>query len=144
MLFLKKIDCLINQIVDKLVQKYGTSDPYQLCDYLNIFVRYAPTDDEFDGLYAYLNSKQLIILNEKYKDNEEGKFILAHELFHAIHHSDIIAYYHTGVNVKGKKEREADEFATKLLLYEADLTKHSKCEFLLKENYIPYEMERYV
>lgn len=90
------------------MRKYRTSNPLKLAEYLNISIRYAPTDDDFKGLYFTVGNKKLIVLNETLRNSEKRNFILAHELYHAINHSEFAYFYHKDRNAKGKYEREAN------------------------------------
>ncbi|MGF3141289.1 ImmA/IrrE family metallo-endopeptidase [Facklamia sp. P13064] len=134
---------IIDKVVD-LVNYHKTSNPFEIADNYMIDVRYAPTDDDFKGIYLPIYNKQLIILNKKLEHTQERYFVMSHELWHAINDYDVVSYYHIGINAKGKMERVANQFATALCLFdkEIDWNKSSFC--ILKENYIPYEMEEYL
>lgn len=135
---------MIKSLVHRLVMRYKTSDPFELADHLNIYVRYADTDGSFKGVYMPVNDKQLIILNDNYRSSKEGFFVMAHELYHAIEHREQVNYYHHGHLVKGKKEREANQFATYLLLEGVSVYEEQSSYDVLRDNYIPHEMEPYI
>lgn len=135
---------LIQRMIHELVREYRTSDPYQIAKHLNIAVRYADTSEEFKGMYISIEGKKLIVLNEVYRHDPKGVFILAHELYHAINHSDMAYIYHNDYNVKSKYEHEANEFATHLLLVGKSIYEGQSTFDILRECYIPLEMERFL
>lgn len=135
---------LVQRTIHELVREHRTSDPYELAGRLDINIRYANTDVDFTGVYVPVENKKLIILNESLYQTKESRFVLAHELYHAINHSDMAYYYHNGYNAKGKHEREANEFATYLLLVGKTIYNEQTSFDILSENYIPYEMEEYL
>lgn len=141
---------LVQRTVRKLIKEHQTNDPFILADYLNVGVRYVSEDEldddtEQDFTAVYVPTiKPLIIINGKYQYSSERYFFMAHELYHAINHSDVIAYYHGGYGVKGKMEREANQFATYLRLIGATIWEGQSSRDVLRVNYIPQEMEGYL
>lgn len=113
---LKWIDCYVTG----LIEAYGTNDVYELYDCLRITINKLDPDNILLGgneaLYNRdFNNKEIVFirndLNRKYE-----RFVLAHELAHAIIHTNsyIAAYDKTLLN-QGKLERQAHYFALKLL-----------------------------
>lgn len=130
--------------VSELVKVYRTSDPFYIADQLNIHVRYADADDNFKGVYVPIDDKKLIVLNKSFKHTQENKFYMAHELYHAINHSDVVAYYHNGYQVKAKFEREANQFATYLCLVDTTIYEGQSEQEVMRANHIPLEMRGYL
>lgn len=130
--------------VSELVKVYRTNDPFNIADQLNIYVRYADADDNFKGVYVPIDGKKLIVLNLALKHRPENKFYMAHELYHAINHSDVVSYYHNGYNVKAKFEREANQFATYLCLVGATIYEGQSDKEVMRANHIPLEMRGYL
>lgn len=107
----------IKEIVNALVRKYGSRDPFYLASCLGISV----LDDEYSKntlayhLIAYRIHVVAINVNV---DENLRKYIMAHELGHAILHSHIDTHYlkkNTLFSVD-KIERQADTFAAELLI----------------------------
>lgn len=106
----------IKNKVDELYYSYGTYNPTELADYLKIEIRYAPFLSNPDGQFINMIDKPIILINEKLKDSPKRFFVVAHELFHAIEHSDLAGYYVANDKFRGKLEREANKFAATLIL----------------------------
>lgn len=137
---------LVQRTVHDLLKKYRTSDPYALAEHLGVHVRYVDDDDLDEGFTGvYVPAKHpLIVLNNKLEYSQERYFYMAHELYHAINHTDVVAFYHDGYSVKGKMEREANQFATHLRLVGATIREEQSSYDILRENYIPKEMEEFL
>lgn len=110
----------IDYYITGLIETYGTNDVYELYDCLEItIIRLNPENILLRGNEAIynrdFNNKEIVFirndLNRKYE-----RFILAHELAHAIIHTNACtaAFDKTLLN-EGKLEREAHYFALKLL-----------------------------
>ncbi|MBZ6527790.1 ImmA/IrrE family metallo-endopeptidase [Aerococcaceae bacterium DSM 111021] len=135
---------LVQRTIHRLVKECRTSNPYRIAEHLNIAIRYADTSDAFNGVYIPVDGKKLIILNVELRHDPKGAFVLAHELYHAINHAEMAYFYHKGHNAKGKHEREANEFATYLLLVGKSIYEGQTVFEILRRNYIPYEMEEFL
>ncbi|TLQ03699.1 ImmA/IrrE family metallo-endopeptidase, partial [Marinilactibacillus psychrotolerans] len=68
------------------------------------------------GETVRFKQETLILINESLIDKNERYFVLAHELYHAIEHNNLSAYYTTQRNGKGTLEREASTFAGHLMI----------------------------
>lgn len=137
---------LVQRTVHDLLMIYRTSDPYQLAERLGVHVLYVDNDELDEGFTAvYVPAEHpVIVLNSKYEHSRERYFYMAHELYHAINHTDVVAFYHGGYNAKGKMEREANQFATYLCLVDVFARSGQSSIDVLRENYIPLEMEEYI
>ncbi|ACZ07695.1 protein of unknown function DUF955 [Sebaldella termitidis ATCC 33386] len=105
----------IKKIVDKLVKKYGTRDPYILCQKLNINIVYKSFKG-IKGFYKKILRVKYIVLNEDLDKGSEIS-VLSHELGHGILHSNIDIGFMKG-NFRFYNEileREANMFAAELL-----------------------------
>lgn len=133
----------IENEIGKLIQKYNTNNPKNILKDLGITILSA----NLGGVTAHkITSNRITIITKDYNlDEYQERFVLAHELGHVILHrgqsTTFYRSYEFGNAVIPKIEREANEFATKLLLY--DQNYDNKYE-ALKENGIPYEMERFI
>ena len=105
----------IYKIVDSLVYKYKTSNPYELCEHLGLKVDYVSY-----GKGIILASKIIKLNKKKYTDH--SLYVLcAHELGHAIlHNGDCINCFDDNDTLeKIEKDRQANIFAA-YLLFEDD------------------------
>ena len=107
----------IDLIVRDLIKTYETQDPYKLCKYLDIHVRFSKLG-KIKGIYKKIRNHKFIAVNEDLLKFEKV-VVLSHELGHAIVHdyNDVIMMKTTFVLPKhGKFEREANIFAANLLI----------------------------
>jgi Zn-dependent peptidase ImmA (M78 family) len=107
----------IKREIDKIVKKYHTRDPFELCDSLKVNCYILDLHKEINGLYQYEKRNQFIYINCNLSD-ELQKVICAHELGHAILHKKTNCTFlkkNTFFNVD-KLEREANLFAAELII----------------------------
>lgn len=105
----------IDDIILGLIDKYNTNDIYNLCDYLNIkIIKLNSKNVLLKGKEAFyyrdVNNKEIIFIRNDLELNLE-KFILKHELGHALCHPSLL---YAGYSNTGKLERQANYFAFKL------------------------------
>lgn len=105
----------IDNIILGLIDKYNTNDIYNLCDYLNIkIIKLNSKNVLLKGKEAFYyrdkNNKEIIFIRNDLDLNLE-KFILKHELGHALCHPNLL---YAGYSNTGKLERQANYFAFKL------------------------------
>lgn len=106
----------IKDIVESTIHKYHTRDPYELAEHLHICI----SRHELGKIRGYYLKKyriKQIILNSDL-DRHEEKFVLAHEIGHAILHPDVSTPFlteHTFLSVN-RLEVEANKFAVELLI----------------------------
>lgn len=106
----------VKNVVNGIVDKYGTRNPYELCDLMGIEVEWHHLID-VNGYSFEVFGVQQIILNDTLDESTE-RYVLAHEIGHTVMHSGFNgAYlmYCTGLAVN-KIEKEADAFAAELLI----------------------------
>ena len=107
--------------VKELTKRYGTSNPFELCDLMGINVEKEPLGN-LDGYYHYFNRIKQIRLNESL-DNYRLKWTCAHELGHAIMHPTINTLF-LSMNtymVTSRFENEANFFADILTELDKDI-----------------------
>lgn len=107
----------IDEIIQGLFDLYGTYDPFELCEHLEMSLR------EIDAESPMLNGQSSIYIRHFFKQEcilyASGlrflrlKFILLHEIGHALLHPDIACSRLTN---KGKLEAQANYFARKMIL----------------------------
>ena len=114
----------IDEIIDGLVQSVGSNDIYDIASYLGLRIikdNYIqnPLLKESKGFYIRsFNDKEIIVIRD---DLEDEKQIIAHELGHAVLHTDYDTLLHSMLSNRGKNEREANYFATKLLYSDLEI-----------------------
>ncbi len=113
----------IYDLVEQLVSKYNTRDPFELCDCLGI--TYYITDlGKLQGVFGIICDTPVIFVS---KDIDERTQLLvgAHELGHALLHSDIAKDQHLRefevFNMNTKVEYQANVFAAHLLFDEDEI-----------------------
>ena len=111
----------IKRLVDSLVRKYKTRNPFEIISHLNVIVVFYPLHG-VKGFYQYFQRNNIIYIDEALSENEK-KFVCAHELGHMFLHKKDNAIFmdsRTQLNT-AKYEIEADRFAMDLLLSDADI-----------------------
>ena len=137
----------IKNRVDKLIKKYNTNDPYKLAEALGVILLFVPLVN-VKGFYNYYKRNHIIYINEELHEVEQ-RLTLAHELGHLILHKNINTIYLNAISMLNTErfEREADIFASELLIKDSDiidnmsLTKRSLSILLgVKEKHIDYKV----
>lgn len=110
------------QVVNYLESQYGTLDPLVLCDKLNFEIKYVDFLQYPLGETVKMLDMVIIYVNNSIRNTNMLRFVLAHELCHALDHTDIVGYYTFNSRNRSKVELEADRFAELLLTdyYEED------------------------
>lgn len=110
----------IKRRVKNLEKKYGTRNPYKLCEFLNIEVIYMDLGN-LKGIFKKVITNNFIVINENL-DEFCQKVVLAHELGHAILHNskDIqtLKDYDLFPKYTNRLEVEANTFASELIIDE--------------------------
>lgn len=110
----------IDDIIVGLIETYNTNNVYEIYNLLDIQIIRIDENNILlqgnDGFYQRNYFNQEIVFISEDLDYQYEKFVLAHELGHAILHTEI---YTAAFNIKfinkGKNERQATYFALKLL-----------------------------
>lgn len=142
----------IKDTVTGLIETYGTRDIYELIDMLDIEV----VKKDFQGnqkasFFRDIFQNEFIYLSSSLNKLEE-RFVLAHELGHAILHDYLTSevYYSTFIN-KDKLEHQADCFAAELIINESDIDKpllrdmsldQLSCYFGVPKDLLEYRFEK--
>lgn len=77
----------IYELANDLIQRHQTRDPFELCDFLGI-TYFLKDIGSLQGMFTYLNGKPVIFISNNI-DRHRQKQVCAHELGHALLHSDI-------------------------------------------------------
>lgn len=139
---------MIKDIVKGLVETYGTSNPFELCSSLDIKILHSNLGHEIKGFFQRTSDDyEVLHLNTDLMPEEE-KYICAHELGHAILHTDLSLQFfiENNLQVKNKFEIQADKFAAELLLNDIDelaikdmTTEQLSCYFGVPKELIKYK-----
>ena len=106
----------IKQIVNLLIKKYGTRNPYELCDYTNVLLQIGDLGDAL-GCYLLIKRQKCILLNERILGTPMEKVVLGHELGHSrMHWKNDCYFYGSTFFSKSREENEANTFAAELLI----------------------------
>lgn len=119
----------IVDVVEQLARKYGTRNPYELCDALGIKIHYKDLKKKLKGFFFYQSRQKNIVID--YNVNKILELILvAHELGHAVLHTEIAmmrGFQEMEVLEKSQQmpeENEANIFAAELLLDDDEVLQH--------------------
>lgn len=107
----------VKKSVKKLITQYQTRDPFMISDLQNILILNKKMPSQINGMAGLVLGQAFIVLNEGLS-NIKRRFVCAHELgHHQLHPSESYRFLDENTfNIREKEEREANEFATYLLL----------------------------
>lgn len=105
--------------VEKLVCEHNTSYPFALCEKMDIHIYYRDLGRKLKAFYFYQSRIKNIVINTENED-ELLPVLCAHELGHAVLHSDFAAkksFCEVELfDFRSAAEREANLFAAELLI----------------------------
>ena len=108
----------IKGIVLSLLENYGTLNPFELCERLNIAILKSNLGNEIKGFFQRTPDGYDVIHINSGIDECEMKYICAHELGHAILHTSLsLGFFNSNpMQVKNRYEIQADKFAAEILI----------------------------
>lgn len=117
----------VKQVANYYKRKFGTSNPFEIAEFLNIEVLF----DNFDkcsGCYLFLKNHRCILINRNL-EGQEKMLVMAHELGHAILHKNQNCYFIRNKTylLCSRIEREANLFAVNLLISDDDVKEYESC-----------------
>lgn len=129
--------------VEKLIKKYDTRDPYELCKYLGIKIHFYDMEKKLKGFFFYQSRQKNIVIDSNVNEVLE-RILVAHELGHAVLHAQIAmmkGFQEMEVlDGSSLEEDEANFFAAELLLEDDEvlelLSEYSFFE-TAKQLYVP-------
>jgi Zn-dependent peptidase ImmA (M78 family) len=132
----------IKKIIQKLIHKFNTNDPFQLAELLGVITILIPLG-KIKGCYKLMKKRKVIFINSML-DYFERRVVCAHELGHAIMHPTTNCKFlqnYTLLSVK-KIEIEANKFCVFLLLPDAELDQYHELTYeeISKLTCIPVEI----
>ena len=106
----------VHNIVEQTVHKYGTRSPYEMAERMGIIVQKNNLGAIRGYYFKKYRIKQIILHNDLSESDE--RFVLAHEIGHAVLHEDVNTPFLMGNTLfsKNKFEKEANLFAIELLV----------------------------
>lgn len=124
----------IKEIVENLVKKYGTNDPFEIAEAKNIYVIERDLHEEIYGFYKYIRRNKFIFLNSNLCI-EDKVFTFCHELGHSELHPRLSAPFlknKTLISID-KIENEANRFAVELLLPDQAIYEYEDSKLSISE-----------
>lgn len=115
----------IKDIVEGLIETCETRDVYEIIDILSIkLIKKKFSDGEKGKFFRNILGDEFIYVADDLTPHEE-RLVIAHELGHAIIHTNLNVNFYTynSLWVKDKFEVQANKFAAELLINEKDLDK---------------------
>jgi len=108
----------IKGIVLSLLETYGTLNPFELCDRMNITILKSKLGNEIKGFFHRTPDGYEVIHINSSIDESEMKYICAHELGHAILHKSLsLGFFNSNsMQIINKYEIQADKFAAEILI----------------------------
>lgn len=131
--------------IKKLVKTYGTRDPFRLAEKIGVIV----LEEDLGHIYGYYNREvriKTIHINSRMSE-EDRLLTCAHELGHSILHSSENTPMLSKASIVSelKIEKEANYFATRLLIDQEDDELSNLCKYKLLDMYgLPEEFERFL
>ena len=114
----------IRQLVAYYKRKFETNDPFEIAKLLNIEVQMGDIGSR-SGCYMYVKRHKCIFINENLEEYEM-RFVMAHELGHAILHPKENCYFirNKTLLLNSKIEVQANQFAAELLIPDSLIEEH--------------------
>ena len=115
----------VPNIVERTRKKYKTRSPYELADLMGISIHRCELGT-IRGDYSKKFRIKQIVLNCNLSEKDE-RFVLAHELGHAIMHENLNTPFlmENTLLSKNKFEKEANTFAIELLVPDTEIIENS-------------------
>ncbi|KYM42950.1 ImmA/IrrE family metallo-endopeptidase [Fusobacterium necrophorum] len=138
---MKMVQKIIN-VIEKLKETYGTTNPFVLCQHLDIHIDYSRMSAK--GMYINSFGFKNVVLNSELQGFSKY-FTLAHELWHAIEdNGDDVRFFkdYTFANID-IYETKANTFAAYLLLDE-DTDQFNIENLDLLDDDVKKELERFI
>ena len=109
----------IRNKVKEIISEFGTNNPFEIIDILDITLVFYPLHDSIKGFLHIKDDKYPVIYINSNLCQEERTMTAAHELGHYFCHSGINFFACRGMGgsyIKDKSERQAYIFAAELLI----------------------------
>lgn len=112
----------IKSAIKEIKLKYGTVNPKELCDQMDIVLLFTDLPKQTRGFYMSTSKGDAIVVNQNLQGVERNACI-AHELGHATLHGGLnYMFMHSSTQmVTGRYEKEANRFAALLLMQSTEV-----------------------
>lgn len=135
----------IDSKIKKLVKTYGTRDPFRLAEKIGVIV----LEEDLGRIYGYYNQEiRIKTIHINSQMNEKDRLLTcAHELGHSVLHvsENTPMLSKASIVSELKIEKEANYFATNLLIDQKDDELNNLCKYKLLDMYgLPEEFERFL
>lgn len=108
---------------ERTAKKYGTSDPYELAEKMDIIIHRVDLGKVRGMCYTTRRIRQVFLSRDLPRHLE--RFVLAHEIGHVILHPRSNAPFLSGTLFsKERYEVEANEFAIRLIMSDLEIMEH--------------------
>lgn len=105
----------VKDVVNRVVEKYKTRNPYELADLMDIYVIKHELG-KIKGYFLEIYGVKQIILNSSLNYHDE-MLVLAHEIGHVVMHKANVSFWAKNTFLsEDKLELEANKFAVELLI----------------------------
>jgi len=133
----------VKSLVNHLVKKYGTNDPFKIAELMGVIIKFESLGTAL-GYYDKHFRVPIIHINQN-ATKETLSFICAHELGHAVQHPDTNTSFlrKNTLFSTDRLEIEANTFAVELLLPDEIFVNHDSGFIfydVIKEKGIPEEL----
>ena len=105
----------LKRLARRLFKRCETYNPYTLAECMGITYKYVDMDEKILGMTAVFDREPIILLNSALAESNKRYEVMAHELSHALCHTDLPLTYGFAINGKLKLEGQADDFAAHIL-----------------------------
>ncbi len=111
----------IKRLAEKLVERFGTRDPFKIAEELGYTIIYTPLVG-VRGFYQYLKRCHIIYLDSEL-DEATARFVCGHELGHSLMHRGLNRIFMGArtLFVTGRYENEANQFSVDLIFSDEEL-----------------------
>lgn len=110
------MDYVIDSFINDVYRETRTFDPIDIAAWHNIEIKYVPFLDNPAGQSVSVLGSPLILISDKIEESNQRYFVIAHEIYHSLQHTDLSGYYVRDSISRGKLENEANKFAIQLLI----------------------------
>lgn len=135
----------MDKIIQQLIRKYKTNDPFELAGFLNINVMYCDLGRGTRGFYMRKLRRRYIVIHEGLTEPWK-RFVCAHELGHDRLHPGLSRFLldkHSFYDVS-KFEYQANKFAIRLLTAGDSPKRGESIKDFLRRNNVPPEMSKFI
>lgn len=134
----------MEKLLHKLIRRFKTNDPFIIAVGLGIHIRFNELDEGTRGFYYKKLRNRFIVIDSKL-DEPWQRFVCAHELAHDRLHPGFSRFWldeQSFFNV-GKYERQANKFATQLLLANSKIELGETLADFCLRNGLPPELNEF-